>query len=211
MSPPELEGLCEIAASFYARGYAFGSTGNLSVRLEDKVWITPTGVSLRRLKPEHLACIGLDGQSLNGNRPSKEFPFHLGAYRSAGERAGAIVHLHSTHCVALSCLRDLDPQRPLPAMTPYFLMRVAPLAMVPYFRPGSPELAEAVTAAAVDHDAILLRNHGCICLGKTLAEAVDRTEELEETARLYFLLRGERTSELTREQQDEIWRVFRSR
>ncbi len=199
----ELAELCEAAASFHQRGYAFGSTGNLSVLLEDEVWITPTGRSLRDLKPDDLACISLDGQRRNEARPSKEFPFHLGCYRAAPE-ARALVHLHSTHTVALSCLADLDPAEPLPVVTPYYLMRVAPLGIVDYFTPGSAELGAAVEKAAASHSCMLLRNHGLIALGATLSEAVDRAEELEETARLYFLLRGERTRALTAEQREAI-------
>jgi ribulose-5-phosphate 4-epimerase/fuculose-1-phosphate aldolase len=205
----ELDLLCEVAASFYQRGYAFGSTGNLSVMVGEDIWITPTGVSLRSLRPENLARIGADGVTRNGNKPSKEFPFHLSAYRAAGDRARAIVHLHSTYSVALSCLEILNSENPLPAITPYYLMRVAPLAVLPYFRPGSSDLAAAVQTAAGAHDCMLLRNHGLICLGATLNEAVDRTEELEETARLFFLLRREEVRLLTAGEQDEIRRVFR--
>ena len=107
MSTPLLEQLCEVAASFYRRGYAFGSTGNLSVRVGDQVWITPTGQSLKKLTPRQLAGIDLEGTTFNENRPSKEFPFHLGIYR-AREDAQAIVYLHSTYSVALSCLESLD-------------------------------------------------------------------------------------------------------
>ena len=204
----ELELLCDIGASFFARGYAFGSTGNLSVRTEAEILITPTGRSLRNLRPEDLACIDEAGTPLNAARPSKEYPFHLAAYRAAGRRAAAIVHLHSPHAVALSCLDNLNEREPLPVITPYYLMRVAPVAVVPYFRPGSEELGAAIGQAARDHDTILLRNHGLVCLGRSLEEAVDRTDELEETARLYFLLRGEKLRELTAGQQAEIARVF---
>lgn len=204
-----LRQLCEIAASFHARGYAFGSTGNLSLRLGDQVWITPTGRSLRALEPEDLACLDIDGHLRNDRLPSKEWPFHLAAYRAAGARAGALVHLHCTHAVALSCLEDLDEQEPLPVFTPYYLMRVAPLAVVPYCRPGSSELARGVEQAAAEHDCILLRNHGIVCLGATLEEAVDRAEELEETARLYFLLRGQGLRHLTAAERQEILQTFR--
>ena len=210
MHSPELRAMCDAAASFFARGYAFGSTGNLSVRTGHEVWITPTGGSLRHIEPAELACIDMDGKPRNEAKPSKEYPFHLAAYRAAGERALAIVHLHSTWSVALSCLDTLDESNPLPAITPYYLMRVAPLAVLPYFRPGSTELADAVGAAAAAHDCMLLRNHGIICLGKSVSEAVDRAEELEETARLFFLLHGYTPRLLSAEQQEEIRRVFRS-
>jgi ribulose-5-phosphate 4-epimerase/fuculose-1-phosphate aldolase len=200
--------LCEAAAIFYQRGYAFGSTGNLSVRTQNCVWITPTGRSLRKLRPHDLACLDVDGKPLNENRPSKEYPLHIGAYRNRSERVSAIVHLHCTHAVALSCLDELPGEDPLLAFTPYYLMRVAPLAVLPYFRPGSQELADAVAAAAAEHDCLLLRNHGVVCLGRALDEAVDRAEELEETARLFFLLRHERIRSLGANEQAEIRRVF---
>ena len=204
-----LEHLCEIAASFHARGLAFGSTGNLSLREGDRVWITPTGCSLRNVTPEMMALIDINGAPLNDRKASKEYPFHLAAYRAAGERARALVHLHCTYTVALSCLADLDESAPLPVFTPYYLMRVAPLAVLPYFRPGSTELAGAVGAAAVGHDAMLMRNHGVITLGRTMDEAVDRCEELEETAKLWFLLRGRAVRNLTEEEREEIERTFK--
>jgi ribulose-5-phosphate 4-epimerase/fuculose-1-phosphate aldolase len=204
----ELDELCEIARSFFARGLAFGSTGNLSIRRGERIWITPTGVSFRALRPEQLAEIRMDGSVAGANRPSKEFPFHLGCYRAAGERAQAIVHLHSTHAVAWSCLEWINPDEPMPAITPYYLMRVAPLGIVPYYRPGSAELGAAVERAAAAHQVLLLRNHGLIALGRTLEEAVDRAEELEETAKLHFLLRGEKTRRLTPEERADILRAF---
>ena len=205
-----LDELCEAGASFYQRNYAFGSTGNLSVRDGESIWITPTGSSLRKLRPERLARVSLDGQLRNEAKPSKELPFHLASYRAAAGRAAAVVHLHSTYSVALSCLRDLDAAEPLAAITPYYLMRVAPLAVVPYFRPGSPDLGPAVETLARDHNCLLLRNHGLIAIGRTLDEAVDRAEELEETAKLFFLLRGYDVQALTAEQRAEIDQIFRS-
>ena len=206
---PVLDQLCASAESFFARGLAFGSTGNLSVRAGDSVWITPTGQQLRGLAPDRLAEIALDGTARNANRASKEYRFHTGIYRVRPD-VNAIVHLHSTHAVALSCLASLDPARPMPAMTPYFFMRVAPLAIVPYFRPGSQALAEAVTGAAASSNCLLLRNHGLVTCGGNWNEAVDRAEELEETAKLYFLLRGERLRELTSAELDELASAFRS-
>lgn len=207
----ELAALCDAAVSFHARGYAFGSTGNLSVRDGDTVWVTPTGQSLRHTTVESLAAIGIDGQPRNANKASKEYPFHLAAYAAAGERAAALVHLHSTWAVLLSCLDGLDEAAPLPVFTPYYLMRVAPLAVVPYFRPGSEELAGAIGRAAARANCLLLRNHGLVTLGRTMGEAVDRAEELEETCKLYFLSRNETLRLLTAAQRDEIERVFGGR
>jgi 3-dehydro-4-phosphotetronate decarboxylase len=199
-----LSQLCGVGTSFYARGYAFGSTGNLSVRAGDRVWITPTGKSLQSLTPDQLACVDLDANSHNENRPSKEYPFHLAVYRQRPD-INAIVHLHAPLSVALSCLETPEE---MPPLTPYYFMRVAPLAVLPYFRPGSTDLAAAVEQAAPTHNCMLLRNHGTICAGTSLSEAVDRTEELEATAQLYFTLRGERIRSLTPEQVSELQQVF---
>jgi ribulose-5-phosphate 4-epimerase/fuculose-1-phosphate aldolase len=207
MNDSILEQLCEAADSFYGRGYAHGSTGNLSVRDGDEVWITPTGQSLRGLTPARLARVDLLGQSRNENRPSKELPFHLAVYRQRAE-ARAVVHLHSTYSAALSCLDSFDPSNPLPPLTPYYFMRVAPLAVLPYFRPGSAELAHAVERASPSHHCMLLSNHGTICAGSTLDEAVDRAEELEQTARLYFILRGEKVRHLSQDEIEELKKIF---
>lgn len=207
MNDSILERLCEAADSFHSRGYAHGSTGNLSVRVGDEVWITPTGQSLKGLTPARLARVDLLGQSQNENRPSKELPFHLAVYRRRTE-AWAVVHLHSPYSVALSCLDSFDPSNPLPPLTPYFFMRVAPLAVLPYFRPGSEELAQAVERAAPWHRCMLLGNHGTICTGSNLGEAVDRAEELEQTARLYFILRDEKVRHLTQDEIEELRKIF---
>jgi ribulose-5-phosphate 4-epimerase/fuculose-1-phosphate aldolase len=210
MSDPDLDRLCEVGRSFHDRGYAHGSTGNLSVRLGDRVVITPTGRSLGALSPADLAEIDLAGQPLGRNQPSKEAPFHLALYRRRPE-ARAIVHLHSTYSVAWSCLATLDPARPFPPLTPYYFMRVAPLAIVPYLRPGSEALARAVDEAAASHHCLLLRNHGTVCAGATLPEAVDRAEELEATARLALLLDGRPLAGLTAADVEELERVFGGR
>lgn len=207
MNNSALEHLCEVADSLYRRGYAFGSTGNVSIRLKDEIWITPTGKSLSGLTLNQLACIDSQGASQNENRPSKEFPFHLAIYRQRDD-VRAIVHLHSTYSVALSCLESVETGEALPPLTPYYFMRVAPLAVLPYFRPGSQGLAEAVELAAPLHNCMLLRNHGTICAGANLGEAVDRTEELEQTARLHFILRGEQVRFLTAAEIAELKTSF---
>jgi ribulose-5-phosphate 4-epimerase/fuculose-1-phosphate aldolase len=204
-----LQQLCEVGASFYERGYAYGSTGNLSVRLNDRIWITPTGKSLKSLTPEQLSSVDLSGNGLNEIRASKELPFHQAIYRKRAEIA-AVVHLHSPWATALACLEEIDPARPVPPLTPYFFMRVAPLAVLPYYRPGSPELATAVAEAAPSHNCMLLRNHGLICAGRTIDEATDRAEELEQTARLHFTLRGERLRLLTGDEIEDLRRGFAS-
>jgi 3-dehydro-4-phosphotetronate decarboxylase len=203
MSEAVLEQLCDVAGSLFERGYAHGSTGNISVRIGEEVWVTPTGRPLRGLTPAGLARVSLGGESLNENRPSKEHPFHTAVYRRRPE-ARAVVHLHSTYAVALSCLESFGGDEDLPPLTPYYFMRVAPLAVLPYFRPGSPALASTVERAAPAHHSMLLRNHGLICAGTSLDEAADRAEELEQTARLHFILRGERTRPLSAEEVEEL-------
>lgn len=185
----ELEALCSRADEFYARGDAFGASGNLSVRRGDRVWITPTGSSLRGLDPDSLACLDLEGGVVGGEPPSKEYPFHLAIYRTRPE-TGAVVHLHAPHCTAVSCLADLDASEPLPALTPYYIMRVSPLGLVDYYRPGSAALADDVARVSRHCANMLMRNHGMICTGSTMKEAAERAIELEEACRLVLLLRG---------------------
>ncbi len=198
---PELtEALCSVARSLHRRGYAHGSTGNLSVRAGDLVWLTPTGRPLENLSPGDLACLSLEGESRNENRPTKEFPFHLAIYRARPD-LHAIVHLHSFYATALSCLENLSEQEPLPALTPYYFMRVHPLGVVAYHRPGAVSLAEEIGARIASANVLLLRNHGLVACGATIEEAADRAEELEQTARLFFQLRQERVRLLT---PDEI-------
>ena len=202
-----LDELCRAAEEFYQRGDAFGGSGNLSCRTDDSIWITPTGSALRSLRPTDLARIDIDGSITGDNRPSKEYPFHLAIYRARPD-ARAIVHLHAPNAVAVSCLDDLDAAQPIPPLTPYFVMRVAPLGLVNYHRPGSDALADAVGRAAADFDCMLLRNHGHICTGASFADAAARAIELEETCRLYMTLRKERTRLLSDEEVRELREFF---
>ena len=143
------------------------------------------------------------GNPAGDKAPSKEHPFHTAIYRTRAD-ARAVVHLYSTFAVALSCLESFGGDDDLPPLTPYYFMRVAPLAVLPYFRPGSPGLARAIEGVAAAHHSVLLRNHGLICAGATLAEAADRAEELEQTARLHFILRGERVRPLSPADVEEL-------
>lgn len=182
------EEMAALGASLFNRGYSSGSGGNMSAKLDDgTVLATPTNSSLGRLVPERLSKVAQDGRLLAGDPPSKECAFHLAIY-AARPDCGAVVHLHSTYAVALSCCQNL-PQEIIRAFTPYYVMKVAPLVMLPYFKPGSRELVEAVAAKAGSARSFLLANHGPIVTGRTLEAAVNAMEELEETARLFFLLR----------------------
>ncbi|HLM56677.1 MAG TPA: aldolase [Pyrinomonadaceae bacterium] len=207
MTEQTLEQLCDVANNLYERGYAHGSTGNISARVGDDVWVTPTGLPLRGLSPDKLARVDLSGNLLDENKPSKEHPFHTAIYRRRPE-ACAVVHLHSTYAVALSCLEDFEGDQSLQPLTPYYYMRVAPLAVLPYFRPGSHDLAAAIERVAAGHHCVLLRNHGLICAGSSLSEAADRAEELEQTARLHFILRGERTRQLSPADVEDLISTF---
>jgi ribulose-5-phosphate 4-epimerase/fuculose-1-phosphate aldolase len=194
------ESIVALGRSIFERGLTFGRTGNLSTRAGDRILITPTSVSLGRLSTDDLSIIGLDGSHLDGPKPSKEAFLHSAMYR-VRPTAGAVVHLHSTHAAAVSCLAVDDRSNVLPPLTAYYVMRVGRLPLLPYHAPGDPALGPAAEAAAWDHHALLLANHGPIVAGVDLDAAADAIEELEETARLFLLLRGMATSPLTVEQQ----------
>lgn len=193
------ERIATLAASIFARGLTFGSTGNLSVRLNDGWLMTPTGASLGEIDPARLARFDAAGRHVAGDRPTKEAFLHFAMYERR-ERARAIVHLHSTHAAAVSCLRHEHPEDVLPPLTAYYVMRVGRLPLVPYHPPGDLDLARAVGELASRHHAVLLANHGPVVAGATLEDAVYASEELEETARLYLMLRGMATQPLSPEQ-----------
>ncbi len=133
--------------SIFDRGYTCGSSGNISVRLPDGILVTPTNCCLGRLDPERISKVTWNGEVLAGDKPSKETFLHLAMYRSRPDEQ-AIVHLHSTYSVAVSCLADVDPENVLPPITAYYIMRVGQLPLVPYFAPGDLELAEHVEQVA---------------------------------------------------------------
>ena len=196
-------------ASLFNRGLTHGSTGNISVALADGGWLmTPTGSSLGTLDPARLSRLDATGRHLDGDKPTKEAFLHTTMY-GARPGSGAVVHLHSTHSVAVSCIDGIDNTNCLPPITAYYAMRIGRLPLVPYYPPGDETLAEAVGALAGKHHAVLLANHGPVVAGSSLSAAQDAIEELEETAKLYLLLRGERVSALTDEQVSELQRRFR--
>ncbi|PWL18398.1 aldolase [Falsochrobactrum shanghaiense] len=202
------EKLVRMGALLYNRQLAHGSAGNLSVRLEDgSILITPTNSSLGFLEADRIAKITPAGELISGDAPSKEYFFHLAVY---DERAAAkaIVHLHSTYSTAVSCLCHEQADDVLPPLTAYHVMRVGKLPLVRYYRPGDRALADEVRAASRNHHSMLLANHGPIVSGATLEEAVHAYEELEETARLYFIIGDRKASPLRAEQIAEINRVF---
>jgi len=185
--------------SLFDRGLTMGSSGNISVRLDDGWLLTPTNSCLGRLDPALIAKLDSDGNHVSGDLPSKEGFLHRAVYEERAD-AGAIVHLHSTHSVAVSCLPDVNPRNVLPPLTAYYVMRVGALPLIPYYPPGDKSLARAVRGLAAKHSAVLLANHGPVVAGKTLEAALYATEELEETAKLYLLLQGRNPRCLTPQQ-----------
>lgn len=204
----EREAICRFARSLFERGLTPGSSGNISLRLDDGGWlVTPTNASLGFLDPARISRLGPDGRLLSGDAPTKEIPLHAALYDSrAGARA--IVHLHSTHAVALTMLPEIDPAAALPPMTPYYLMKAGQTALLPYYRPGDPAVADAIRGLAGRYSSVLLANHGPVVAGDTLEAAVFATEELEETAKLYLLLRGLNPRHLSPAQVEDLVRHF---
>ncbi len=196
-------------AALAARGLAHGSSGNLSVRDGDGFLMTPTGSALGRLDPGRLSQLDARGRHVGGDAPTKESFLHLAVYAKRST-AKAIVHLHCTCAVAVSCLVHEDTANVLPPLTAYQMMRVGPLPLVPYHPPGDLALAAAVEALAEKHKALLLANHGPVVAGTSLDAAVESAEELEEAARLTLLLHGRTLRTLTAPEIDELARRFPS-
>ncbi|MBN9780995.1 aldolase [Vibrio parahaemolyticus] len=196
--------IVELGKSLFQRGYATGSSGNLSVLMEDGRYIaTPTGSSLGFLKADELSVLSSEGELLSGKAPSKEIRFHLAIYQKKPKNK-AIVHLHSTYLTALSCIKNIDVKNAIKAFTPYYIMRIGKLPMIPYYRPGDERLCDELANAAMHHTAILMANHGVVVCGNNLFEAVNSAEELEETAKLYFILQDKKINYLTDEQIDNL-------
>ena len=193
--------------SLFERGYTCGSSGNISVRLADGMLVTPTNSCLGRLDPERISRLTWSGELLAGDPPSKEAFLHLSVYRARPEDS-AIVHLHSSFSVAVSCLSDVDVHNVLPPLTAYYVMRVGTLPLIPYFAPGDEQLAGAVENAAHSSRAVLLANHGPIVAARGLDAAVNAVEELEETAKLFLMLRGQPTRCLSEPERQELLARF---
>lgn len=205
MTEQELrEQMVTLARSMFERGYATGGAGNLSLKLPCGNFLaTPTGSSFGRLVADELSVVDIQGQHLSGKKPSKEVAFHLAIYRN-NPACNAIVHLHSTYLTALSCLEGLDPTNAIKAFTPYYVMRIGELPVIPYLRPGDPQIAEELAKRAADYRAFLLGNHGPVITGTDFEDAVDNAEELEETAKLAFLLKGSNIRYLTDAEVEDL-------
>ena len=193
-----------VGKSLFDRLFTFGSTGNISARLSSgELLMTPTNASLGNLDPARLSKFSAEGVHIGGDKPTKEAFLHQCMYCER-KGAGAVVHLHSTHAVAVSIIDGLDEKDLLPPLTAYYAMRVGRLPLVAYYPPGDETLANAVAEKARDSHAVLLANHGPVVAGASLREAQYATEELEETAKLFLMLRGERIRPLTPEQRDAL-------
>lgn len=202
------EAICRQAASIFARGLTGGASGNISARCEDGgLLVSPTGASFGALDPGRLARFDAQGRHVGGDPPTKEMPLHAAFYETRST-AGAVVHLHSTHSVALSMLPETDPENMLPPLTAYSIMRLGKVQLLPYFRPGDPEMGNAVRGLAGRRSAVVLANHGPVVAARDLEAAVFAMEELEETAKLAMILRGAQPRMLTEAQIRDVVTTF---
>ncbi|WP_170470248.1 3-oxo-tetronate 4-phosphate decarboxylase [Ruegeria arenilitoris] len=199
--------MSDLCASLFARGFSVGTAGNVSARLHDGILMTPTNSTLGNVDPERIAKIDLDGNHVSGDKPTKEVFLHQAFYETRPE-AGAVVHLHSTWATALSCLEDTDPNDCIPPLTPYVVMRVGTVKLVPYVKPGDPKSGDLIRELGGKYRAVLLANHGPVVSGKDLFSAVCAAEELEETAKLLAALRGLPARMLDAEQVAELKEDF---
>lgn len=184
------EQICLLAKSMFDRGLTGGSTGNISARTEDGgLLVSPTGTSFGRLDPGRLSRFDATGKLIDGDKPTKEMPLHMAFYDTRSS-ANAVVHLHSCHAVALSMMPDVDPDHFLPPLTPYGIMRLGKVKLLPFFLPGDPAMGDAVRGLAGKRSAVMLANHGPVVAGKDVEAACNAIEELEDTARLAMMTRG---------------------
>lgn len=194
------EQICLLARSLFDRGLTHGSTGNISARTPDGgLLVSPTGTSFGRLDPARLSLFDAAGNHIDGDAPTKEMPLHS-AFYDTRSTAGAVVHLHSCHSVAWSMMPDANEDDFLPPMTPYGLMKLGRVKLLPFFLPGDPAMGDAVRGLAGKRSAVMLANHGPVVAGKDVEAACNAIEELEDTARLAMMMRGIEARMLTAEQ-----------
>jgi len=186
--------ICSVGRSLFERGYVHASAGNISVRLDDHGFlITPTDACLGTLRPEALAHIDARGEQIGGERASKTLALHRRIY-GADPQAGCVIHTHSTHLVALSLQGVWRSDDVLPPITPYFVMKVGHVPLIPYHLPGDTLVGELVAQRIADMAArgtpiraVMLERLGPNVWHRSPAEASAVLEELEETARLWLL------------------------
>ena len=203
------EQVCILASSMFERGITHGSTGNISVRLDnDDILVTPSGSSFGRLDPNEIVKVTKCGQFIGSLSPTKELPLHKAFYETRGMKSGAVVHLHSTHSVALSMLPGIDEDNVLPSYTPYSIMLLGKVKLLPFFVPGDPAMGDAIKGLAGKRSAVLLANHGPVVSGKDLESSVNAIEELEATARLALILKGSNAKALDDSQINAVVNKF---
>lgn len=202
------EQICELARSMFDRGLTGGSTGNISARTPDGgLLVSPTGRSFGRLDPARLARFDESGRHIDGDKPTKELPLHAAFYETRSQ-TGAVVHLHSVHAVALSTLPEVDTEDFLPHLTPYGIMQLGRVKLLPFFIPGDPAMGTAVRGLSGKRSAVMFANHGPVVSAKDVEAACNAIEELEATARLAVLTRGLGARLLSRQQVDEVVKKF---
>jgi ribulose-5-phosphate 4-epimerase/fuculose-1-phosphate aldolase len=201
------ESIVEFGSSLFSRGLTAGSSGNLSVKLDDGWLLTPTNASLGRLDPATLTKLDFAGNTISGQQPSKEAFLHQAMYQVRPQARG-IVHLHSTYSAAVSCMCGLNQDSCIPPLTPYFVMKIGRLPLAPYHRPGDTALSKVIEQLAQKHSAVLLANHGPVVSANSLESAVNAAEELEETAKLFLLLQNSQTKPLDDAQIEDLKKHF---
>jgi ribulose-5-phosphate 4-epimerase/fuculose-1-phosphate aldolase len=209
------EQIVRVGTSLYQRGYVHASAGNLSARVGDRVFITPTDAALGFLEPDRISVVDGDGRQHSGDRASKTLALHRRIY-SASPDAAFVIHTHSTHLVALTLSGVYSPEDILPPITPYYVMKVGHVPLIPYHRPGDPAVVDLVEEAIVTSarrdvrlGAVMLERLGPVVWGPSAAAAMAVLEELEETARLW-LLTGRRPAPLPPEAIQELKDTFRA-
>lgn len=204
------DGIVRLSRALFERGFSVGSAGNISVLIDDGMLITPTNSCLGFLDPERISKLDRTGNHISGDAPSKEVFLHR-AFYDTRPSCRAVVHLHSTYATALSCLADVDPDDTVPPVTPYVVMRVGKVPLIDYVAPGDPKMGDLIRERGGNSAAVLLANHGPVVSGTDLHSAVYAAEELEETAKLVLLLRGQNVRHLTPPQIAELESKFRLR
>ncbi len=208
------EAICRVGASLYARGYVHATAGNISVRTDEGFLITPTDACLGRLDPARLAAVDAGGVQTGGDRVSKTLALHRRIY-AADPQARCVIHTHSTHLVALTLAGVWQADDIVPPITPYYVMKVGHVPLIPYHRPGDPAVGDevarriaAMAQAGTPIRAVMLDRLGPNVWHRSPDEASAVLEELEETARLWLKTRAE---PLTPTQIDELRTQFGAR
>jgi class II aldolase/adducin family protein len=188
MNNENIQDFVDICHLIQAKGLTSSSGGNVSLRAGNGIMITPSGKSLFSLKEQDIILLHPDGsfKSQNGGVPSKEWRMHLACYQRSD--INAVIHVHSSSAVAVSCFKKINYNCAIPVFTPGYGIRIGELPLLPYFTPGSMNLCNEVAKVIADRNSVLLRNHGSIAVGKNIEDALNLIEDIEEEAKLFLLL-----------------------